>query len=51
MNSLQPLADVGMPQEIQPLTHALNDLLARLKQATETQRAFVADAAHELRTP
>lgn len=51
MNSLQPLADVGMPQEIQPLTHALNDLLARLKHATETQRAFVADAAHELRTP
>ncbi len=51
MNSLQPLADVGMPQEIQPLTHALNDLLARLKHSTETQRAFVADAAHELRTP
>jgi two-component system OmpR family sensor kinase len=51
MNSLQPLSDVGMPQEIQPLTHALNDLLARLKHATETQRAFVADAAHELRTP
>ncbi|QNB09412.1 two-component sensor histidine kinase [Herbaspirillum frisingense] len=51
MNSLQPLSDVGMPQEIQPLTHALNDLLARLKHSTETQRAFVADAAHELRTP
>ncbi|KAF1043710.1 MAG: Sensor protein QseC [Herbaspirillum frisingense] len=51
MNSLQPLADVGMPQEIQPLTHALNDLLARLKHSTEAQRAFVADAAHELRTP
>ncbi|OWY28090.1 ATP-binding protein [Herbaspirillum robiniae] len=51
MNSLQPLADVGMPQEIQPLTHAMNDLLARLKHSTEAQRAFVADAAHELRTP
>jgi signal transduction histidine kinase len=51
MNSLQPLADVGLPQEIQPLTHALNDLLARLKYSTEAQRAFVADAAHELRTP
>ncbi|WDZ95729.1 ATP-binding protein [Herbaspirillum sp. WKF16] len=51
MNSLQPLAEVGMPQEIQPLTHALNDLLARLKHSTEAQRAFVADAAHELRTP
>ncbi|MFL9924153.1 ATP-binding protein [Herbaspirillum lusitanum] len=51
MNTLTPIADVGLPQEIQPLTHALNDLLARLKHATETQRAFVADAAHELRTP
>lgn len=51
MNTLQPIDDAALPQEIQPLTHALNDLLARLKKATETQRAFVADAAHELRTP
>lgn len=51
MHSLMPIAEVGLPQEIRPLTHALNDLLTRLKHATEAQRAFVADAAHELRTP
>lgn len=49
--SLAPIADAGLPQEIQPLTHALNDLLSRLDHALDAQRAFVADAAHELRTP
>jgi two-component system OmpR family sensor kinase len=51
MHMLEPVADHGLPQEIQPLTHAFNDLLERLRQAMQTQRAFVADAAHELRTP
>ncbi|MFT3799838.1 MAG: ATP-binding protein [Burkholderiaceae bacterium] len=49
--TLQPLTDTGVPSEIQPLTHALNDLLGRLDRAIGAQRAFVADAAHELRTP
>ncbi len=49
--TLQPLSDAGVPSEILPLTHALNDLLQRLDQAIGAQRAFVADAAHELRTP
>jgi len=50
-DTLTPLSDEGMPEEIAPLTHALNDLLARLDRALDAQRAFVADAAHELRTP
>jgi len=41
----------SMPVELQPLVDALNDLLARLEDASEAQRTFVADAAHELRTP
>lgn len=51
MHMLTPIADHNLPQEILPLTHAFNDLLARLAQAMQVQRAFIADAAHELRTP
>jgi two-component system OmpR family sensor kinase len=50
-NALSPLAVGEMPSEIAPLTEALNQLLARLSHAIDTQRAFVADAAHALRTP
>ncbi|MDB5767461.1 MAG: qseC2 [Collimonas fungivorans] len=51
MHALSPIPDATLPGEIQPLTQALNDLLARLGQSIKAQRAFVADAAHELRTP
>jgi two-component system, OmpR family, sensor kinase len=49
--ALDPLPDGRLPLEVQPLVRALNGLLARLTEALDTQRAFVADAAHELRTP
>ena len=49
--ALEPLPTAGLPQEVQPLVVALNDLLQRLATALATQRAFVADAAHTLRTP
>ncbi|MEQ6342592.1 MAG: ATP-binding protein [Gammaproteobacteria bacterium] len=49
--ALDPLSEQRAPEEVQPLVHALNDLLARLKSAMEAQRDFIADAAHELRTP
>lgn len=49
--ALEPFEERGVPSEALPLVHALNDLLARLQAAMAAQRAFVADAAHELRTP
>jgi two-component system, OmpR family, sensor kinase len=49
--SLAPLPDKRVPSEIQPVVLALNDLLARLSRALETQRGFIADAAHALRSP
>jgi two-component system OmpR family sensor kinase len=49
--SLTPISDIGMPQEIRPLTTALNELLQRLDLAMAAQRTFVADATHELKTP
>ncbi|MBI1889490.1 MAG: two-component sensor histidine kinase [Burkholderiales bacterium] len=50
-SSLPAIPDAELPREIKPLTHAFNDLLARLRAAIAAQRAFIADAAHELKTP
>jgi two-component system sensor histidine kinase QseC len=50
-SNLAPLEGYGVPIEIAPLLHALNDLLGRLDRALESERRFTADAAHELRTP
>ncbi|BBU26734.1 two-component sensor histidine kinase [Burkholderia sp. THE68] len=49
--ALDPLSDQRLPQEVRPVVRALNALLSRLSTALDTQKAFVADAAHELRTP
>ncbi len=50
-DALDPMPDARLPLEVKPLVHALNRLLGRLAHALDTQKAFVADAAHELRTP
>jgi len=50
-STLEPIAEASAPEEALPLIRSLNDLLGRLGVALAAQRAFVADAAHELRTP
>ncbi|HEX7382834.1 MAG TPA: histidine kinase dimerization/phospho-acceptor domain-containing protein, partial [Burkholderiaceae bacterium] len=49
--ALTPLPAAGLPDEVAPLVRSLNALLERLQAAFGAQRAFVADAAHELRSP
>ncbi len=49
--SLDPIDTLGVPREIHPLIHSLNGLMQRLAEAFHVQRQFVADAAHELRSP
>jgi two-component system OmpR family sensor kinase len=48
---LRALPAEGWPREVTPLVGALNGLLGRLDAQLDAQRTFVADAAHELRTP
>ncbi|HEV2611758.1 MAG TPA: ATP-binding protein [Noviherbaspirillum sp.] len=50
-DSLAPVSDEGVPQEVSLLVGELNLLLARMSQSLESQQRFVADAAHELRSP
>ena len=49
--SLEPIGEAGLPREIHPLIRAINGLMQRLSEAFSAQRRFVADAAHELRSP
>jgi signal transduction histidine kinase len=51
VDTLAPIATEQLPREVAPLVGELNRLLTRLNAAFQTQRAFVADAAHELRSP
>ncbi len=51
LQRLEPIALAAVPREAASFVHALNDLFARLRVAASAQRAFVEDAAHQLRTP
>ncbi|HLS86633.1 MAG TPA: sensor histidine kinase N-terminal domain-containing protein, partial [Burkholderiales bacterium] len=46
-----PVSDEGVPREVQPLVRSINELLERLDRALTLQARFVADAAHQLKTP
>jgi two-component system OmpR family sensor kinase len=49
--SIEPVSDQGVPQEVSLLVTELNSLFVRMAQAIQSQQRFVADAAHELRSP
>ncbi|MCG6875780.1 MAG: sensor histidine kinase [Betaproteobacteria bacterium] len=48
---LSPVDEESAPQEVRLLVQALNGLLGRLREAAATQRTFLENAAHQLRTP
>ena len=48
---MSPIDDAIAPLEVAPLVGAVNDLLLRLNRSIETQKRFLADAAHQLKTP
>jgi two-component system sensor histidine kinase TctE len=50
-DDLSPLDDKAVPMEVAPLVVSVNDLLERLKDSIATQKRFLADAAHQLKTP
>jgi len=51
VDALTEVSEQGLPDEIRPLVQELNLLFHRMRQAFDAQKNFVADAAHELRSP
>ena len=50
-SDLSPIDEREAPEEVAPLVQAINDLLCRLDQSMSAQKHFLADAAHQLKTP
>ncbi len=50
-HDLSPIDEREAPEEVSPLVRAINDLLARLDRSMSAQKHFLADAAHQLKTP
>jgi two-component system sensor histidine kinase TctE len=50
-DDLAPIDEASAPDEVRPLLGAFNDLMARLDASLKAQQRFVADAAHQMRTP
>jgi len=51
LNDLSPLDPEAAPQDLRPLIRSVNGLMERLAASFDAQRRFIADAAHQLRTP
>jgi two-component system sensor histidine kinase TctE len=50
-DDLSPIDSGQVPEEISPLVRSLNDMLERLSQSIQGQKRFIADAAHQMKTP
>jgi two-component system sensor histidine kinase TctE len=50
-DDLSPIDSRQVPEEISPLVGSLNDMLERLSQTIDMQKRFIADAAHQMKTP
>jgi two-component system OmpR family sensor kinase len=50
-DDLSPVSEADLPDEVKPLVQELNLLFGRVRNAFDAQQHFVADAAHELRSP
>jgi two-component system sensor histidine kinase TctE len=50
-DDLSPIDSRQVPEEISPLVRSLNEMLARLGQTIDMQKRFIADAAHQMKTP
>lgn len=48
---LSPIEPAGVPDEVRPLIVSFNEMMARLEANLQVQRRFIADAAHQMRTP
>ena len=51
LNDLSPIDNSKVPTELRPLLNAFNDLLARVSGGISKEQRFIADAAHQLKTP
>jgi two-component system, OmpR family, sensor histidine kinase TctE len=50
-NDMSPIGDSKVPEEIAPVIDSFNELLGRLQGSMRTQQRFIADAAHQMKTP
>ncbi|MCB1890516.1 MAG: sensor histidine kinase N-terminal domain-containing protein [Rhodocyclaceae bacterium] len=50
-SDLSPISTIGVPEEVRPLIVAFNEMMERLEENLHAQQRFIADAAHQMRTP